>query len=162
MSTPAAGDLDNDGDLEIAVGTVEGISVWNYPTASDVAMDWPMYRGNPRRTGYPGDNLTGRAEGAPDAALPAGYALQQNYPNPFNPRTTIRYRLAQDGPVRLSVYNIAGQRIITLADGKRTAGEHAAVWDGRDRAGGMVSSGIYFCRLQAGQYSEMRKMVLLR
>ena len=162
MSSPVAGDLDNDGDLEIAVGTVEGLSVWNYPTPDTAPMPWPMYRGNPRRTGCPDDVLTGRAESSPAAALPAGYALLQNYPNPFNPQTTICYRLARTGPARLQIYNIAGQRIITLVDGMRPAGEHAAIWDGRDRAGRAISAGIYFCRLQAGEFSETKKMVLLK
>ena len=162
MSSPVAGDLDNDGDLEIAVGTVEGISVWNYPTAATVDMPWPMHRGNSRRTGYPGDNVTGLAQELTAPAVPAGYALEQNYPNPFNPETTMRYRLAQAGSVRLAVFNILGQEIVTLVDSYRPAGRHEAVWNGRDRAGKPVSSGIYFYKLQAGEFSETRKMVFLK
>jgi hypothetical protein len=162
MSSPVAGDLDNDGDLEIAVGTVEGVSVWNYPTPSTVAMPWPMYRGNPWRTGCLDDNVTDRAIEPSVSDLPAGYTLEQNYPNPFNPQTTIRYRLAEAGPVYLAVYNILGQKVVALVDGYRAAGQHAAVWSGLDASERAVSPGIYFYRLQAGQFDQVKKLVLLR
>jgi outer membrane protein assembly factor BamB len=162
MSTPVAGDLDCDGDLEVAVGAPRAVCVWNYPTASDVDMPWPMYRGNARRTGYIGDVTTGRPESPAEPSVPVDYALWQNYPNPFNPETTIRYSLAQEGPVRLSVFNVLGQEVITLVRGQRSAGSHAVTWDGTDASGSAVSSGLYFCRLQAGEFAETRKMVLLR
>ncbi|MFC1683083.1 C1 family peptidase [Candidatus Zixiibacteriota bacterium] len=163
MSTPVAGDLDNDGDLEIAVGAPDGVHVWNYPTAATVDMPWPMYRGNAQRTGYVEDVTTSRPEDDPAVlSIPGEYALQQNYPNPFNPETTIRYALAQDGPVRLSIYNVLGQEIVSLVDGHRPAGRHTVVWDGVDAGGRDVSSGLYFYRLQAGDFESTRKMVLLR
>ncbi len=163
MSTPVAGDLDNDGDLEIAVGGPKGVYVWNYPTPSTVDIPWPMYRGNARRTGNVEDVLTGRPEDDPGSpALPAEYALWQNYPNPFNPQTTIRYSLAEGGFVRLSIYNILGQQVISLVDDHQPAGLHEAIWDACDAGGNMVSSGLYLCRLQSGSFSETKKMVLLR
>jgi hypothetical protein len=163
MSTPVAGDLDNDGDLEIAVGGPKGVHVWNYPTASTVAQPWPMHRGNTRRTGYIGDVTTAAPEDDdPQPAVPGRYALHQNYPNPFNPETAIRYSLAQAGPARLAVYNVLGQEVVTLVDAHQAAGAHEIVWSGVDSGGRAVSSGLYFYRLQAGEFSETRKMVLLR
>jgi C1A family cysteine protease len=162
MSTPAAGDLDCDGDLELAVGGPGGVYVWNYPTASDVDIPWPMYRGNAQRTGYVGDVITGHPESLPAPSVPVDYALWQNYPNPFNPETTIGYALAQEGPVRLSIFNVTGQEVITLVDGHQTAGFHNTTWAGVDARGNHVSSGLYFCRLQAGEFAETKKMVLLR
>jgi len=163
LSTPVAGDLDNDGDLEIAVGGPKGIHVWNYPTASTVAQPWPMHRGNIGRTGYVGDVTTAAPQDEnPLAGLPYSYALDQNYPNPFNPQTAIRYSLAQAGPARLAIYNVLGQEVVTLVDRHQAAGAHEIVWNGADSGGRAVTSGLYFYRLQAGEFSETRKMVLLR
>jgi C1A family cysteine protease len=163
LSTPAVGDLDNDGDLEIAVGGPRGIHVWNYPAASTVAQPWPMHRGNARRTGYVGD-VTTAAPQRDDLPLvvPECYALSQNYPNPFNPETAIRYSLTQAGTVRLAVYNVLGQEVITLVSRQQPAGEHEVIWNGTDLNGRPVSSGLYFYRLEIGDFAQTKKMVLLR
>jgi hypothetical protein len=162
ISSPIAGDLDNDGDLEVAVGVSQGVYVWNYPTASDVAMPWPMYRGNPQRTGFLEDNLTDRPVSQEAWSRPLHFALWQNYPNPFNPQTTIRYSLARAGPVRLSIFNIVGQEVTPLVHAHQEAGFYEIAWDGRDAGGSPVASGLYFYRLLAGDFVETRKMVLLR
>ena len=163
MSTPVAGDLDNDGDLEIAVGGPKGVHVWNYPTTSTVAQPWPMHRGNVCRTGYIGDVTTAVPQDEDSQpAVPSRYALHQNYPNPFNPETNIRYSLAQAGPARLAIYNVLGQEVVTLVDRHQSAGAHEIFWNGTAGGGRVVSSGLYFYRLQAGEFSETRKMVLLR
>jgi hypothetical protein len=94
--------------------------------------------------------------------LPVDYALQQNYPNPFNPHTIIRYSLKEAGPVRLAIFNVVGQEVISLVDGYRVAGYHEAIWDGIDASGNPVASGLYFSRMQAGGIIYTRKMVLLR
>jgi hypothetical protein len=83
-------------------------------------------------------------------------------PNPFNPITTIRYTLPSSGTTRLSVYDAAGRRIVTLADGWQGAGPHEEVWDGRDTMGSTVSSGVYFVRLESAGESRVRKIVLLK
>ncbi|NIR67256.1 MAG: M28 family peptidase, partial [Aliifodinibius sp.] len=93
---------------------------------------------------------------------PGKFSLEQNYPNPFNPTTTIRYNLAEATAVVLKIYNILGQEVLTLINEKQTAGEKSIVWNGRNRFGQKVSSGIYIYQLQAGEYLQSRKMVLLR
>jgi hypothetical protein len=93
----------------------------------------------------------------PPAGLPDGYRLSQNYPNPFNPDTEIRYAIPRDEKVTVKVYNIAGAEVATLVGGPQAAGSYAVRWNARDRA-----SGVYFCRLEAGEHSEMVKMVLLK
>ncbi len=97
----------------------------------------------------------------PDAPLFV-YDLRQNSPNPFNPTTTIRFSLAEAGPVRISVFDVAGRLVRTLEDGRMDAGEHSSVWDGRDDAGAPAASGIYFYSISTEGYSARRKMVLLK
>ena len=89
-------------------------------------------------------------------------SLQQNYPNPFNPRTRIDYSLPHPAEVRLEIYNLAGQRISTLVQGRREAGFHHIIWDGRDGANQPVSSGVYLARLSTREMVCSRKMLLLR
>jgi len=89
-------------------------------------------------------------------------ALAGAAPNPFNPRTTVRFTLAQDGPVRLDVHDLAGKRVRTLVDGRRPAGPHAVDWDGRDNAGSPLASGVYVLRLRAEGVAEVSKVSLVR
>jgi hypothetical protein len=98
----------------------------------------------------------------PPQGLPSEFRLAQNYPNPFNPTTTIAFALPQEVGVRLSVFNVLGRKVKTLAEGSFAAGEYSFEWGGRDESGRSVASGVYLYRLQAGEYSEMRKMVLLK
>jgi hypothetical protein len=89
--------------------------------------------------------------------------LAQNYPNPFNPITTIRYQVKTTGPVILKVYNVAGQLVRTLVDDVVDAGKvHEVTWKGLNDAGQDVASGVYFYRLVAGDYTQTRKMVMLK
>ena len=90
-----------------------------------------------------------------------GFSLYANYPNPFNPSTRISYEIPKTTYVRLTIYNTLGQSVRVLVDGRPTAGRKTAIWDGRDQAGNMVSSGIYVYRLQAGGFTQSRKMLLL-
>jgi titin len=94
--------------------------------------------------------------------LPTNFQIEQNYPNPFNPTTIIRYDLPKTVKVSLNIYNILGQEVHTLVNEKQPAGEKSVVWDGRDRLGREVSSGIYIYKIQAGNYVKCRKMVLIR
>ncbi|MCH8836929.1 MAG: S8 family peptidase, partial [Candidatus Marinimicrobia bacterium] len=93
----------------------------------------------------------------PSDVLPFEYALLQNYPNPFNPVTTIQYHLPRPGEVRLRLYNLRGQLVRTLIDDFRAAGVHSVALNS-DR----LASGVYFYRLEAGDFTRTRKMVLLK
>jgi hypothetical protein len=100
--------------------------------------------------------------------LPRQFELSQNYPNPFNPKTTIQFKVAAadgDGspvPVKLEVFNILGQSVKTLVDERRAPGTYTLEWDGTDRAGSRVSSGIYLYRLTSKDFSMTKKMVFLK
>jgi hypothetical protein len=93
---------------------------------------------------------------------PVQFSLSQNYPNPFNPETDISYTLPQDFHVKLTIYNMLGQKVKVLVDEQQIAGYKTVRWDGKDQDGNEVGSGIYFYRLQAGEYNEVRKMVLAK
>ena len=97
-------------------------------------------------------------------AEPGEYALHQNFPNPFNIECQIAYQLPEAGDVSLIVYNLLGQRIRVLAEGKRQAGYYQITWDGMDDSGQEVSSGVYCSRLavDGGKFTAVRKMVLLK
>ncbi len=94
--------------------------------------------------------------------LPVSFHLSQNYPNPFNPSTEIRFSLPKRSAIRLTVFNLLGQVVSTLADGAYSAGEYRVRWNGQDTSGEPVASGIYFYRLDAGEFTQTRKMVLLK
>jgi len=88
--------------------------------------------------------------------------LDQNSPNPFGPETRIGYRLESEGSVRLGVYDASGREVRALIAARQPAGEYSVRWDGRDAAGHEAVPGVYFYRLQAGDQSEVRKMILTR
>lgn len=94
--------------------------------------------------------------------LPKVYALEQNYPNPFNPSTNIAFALPKAGKVEVSVFNVLGQKVNTLVSEELPAGNHTIVWDGRNGSGESVSSGIYFYRISAGDFTQSKKMMMLK
>ena len=95
-------------------------------------------------------------------ALPTAYGLSQNYPNPFNPTTSIEFALPQASEVSLEIYNLLGQKVRTLISGYVAAGYINTSWDGLDQNGKDLSSGTYIYRLQTGDMSFSKKMVLMK
>jgi hypothetical protein len=84
------------------------------------------------------------------------------YPNPFNPSVTIAYELKSSERVELSIYDVGGRLVRTLVDGVRDAGVHEESWNGRDRSGNSVASGVYFVVMRAGAHTDIRKITLLK
>jgi len=101
--------------------------------------------------------LTGSFLERSEVDLPTEFALSSNYPNPFNASTVIDYQLPVTTDVRLEVYNLLGERVATLVDSKQQAGYRSVLWDASD-----VSSGLYFYKLTAGDYSETKRMMLVK
>ena len=91
------------------------------------------------------------------SSAPSAFALDQNYPNPFNPSTTIRFSLAAESPVQLSVYNLIGQEVARPVDEWKAAGVYAVQFDAS-----ALPTGMYVYRLRAGNYTMARTMTLVR
>ncbi len=103
------------------------------------------------------------------SALPSKFALEQNYPNPFNPSTRLSYELPKDAMVRLSIFDVLGQLVVTMVDQVQHAGNWSAEWRATNSHGSPVASGVYICRLEATRiddpsrtFVELRRMVLIR
>lgn len=135
-----------------------------YPVSANESLTLP-YRlsveGRRYRLLVGSENFIENYEGGP-AAVPDRFELYQNEPNPFNPETAIRYDLPVPGHVRLEIFNILGQKVVTLVDRHMDAGAHRVIWNGTDRDGNTVASGIYLYRLSAGTETARRKMMLLK
>jgi uncharacterized lipoprotein YddW (UPF0748 family) len=111
----------------------------------------------------PSDEVITAVEASGSDRLPSTPVLRQNYPNPFNALTTIEFELSESAPsVSLDIFNVLGQRVVILLDEALGPGRYRLTWDGTDRTGNRVASGIYFCRLQAGDWSQTKRIVLIR
>lgn len=94
--------------------------------------------------------------------IPQEFGLNQNYPNPFNASTQINYQLTQPGTVSLKIYNIKGELVCNLVDGYYPAGYHRVIWDGKNREGITVASGIYLYQIVSDGFAETRKMMFIK
>lgn len=142
-------------------GNVSAVHRWLLTGLREGRYDWTLravdaaYSGGPAVAGaFTIGNPT--AVGPVDL-LPRQFSLKSNYPNPFNPTTTIRYDLPIDAWVKLKIYSILGQEVATLVDGEEKAGQKSAQWNASN-----VPSGTYFYRLQAGPFSAVRKMLVVK
>jgi hypothetical protein len=121
----------------------------------------------PRNLYVDAQHFTGVEQGGQELSPIAEFSLSQNYPNPFNPATTIRFkvegeRLKVPIPTTLKIHNVLGQLVRTLVDEPKWTGSYTVIWDGKDDRGSEVASGVYLCKLQVGDQSQTKKMVLIR
>lgn len=114
-------------------------------------------------------NTTDMEEKEELAGVPERFSLSRNYPNPFNPTTTIPFTVASkqktvNSPIHatLAIYNTLGQRVKTLVDETKTPGYYDVIWDGRDDKGEEVASGTYIYKLEADDFKQTKKMILLK
>jgi hypothetical protein len=128
---------------------------WSDACALGVTGDWVFHLVY-RRTGCVADVPQEYVVGV------GGGKLHPCYPNPFNPSTTIAYDMAVGADARLDVFTAEGRRVATLVEGFVPAGSHEVVWQGRDEAGRMVPSGVYFYRFEGPGFSDTKQMVLLK
>ena len=94
--------------------------------------------------------------------IPTSFAVHQNHPNPFNPTTTLRYDLPEDALVNITIYDIMGRSIRSLVNSRQTAGYRSIQWNATNNLGEPVSAGMYIYMIQAGEFRQTRKMVLLK
>ncbi len=140
-----------------AVGKSAG-SVITLKVNGEVAEQTVTWTGNGDRIRI--NELT--TAGKNNGNLPTSFTLKQNYPNPFNPETAIDYVVGQSGHIELAIYNILGDKIKTLVSGYQAAGSYTIKWKADTDGGTSVASGVYFYKLTAGDYTETRKMSLLK
>ncbi|HEX04755.1 MAG TPA: T9SS type A sorting domain-containing protein, partial [Bacteroidetes bacterium] len=156
----------------VRVGRELGLSVW----LLDAAGEWTQLesfvdtaaRTVQAETYKPGTFVVlYEATGLSSELLPESTQLSANYPNPFNPTTTIPFSLRNAGDIRLTLFNVLGQKVATITDGHFGPGTHIVMWNGRDDAGQPVASGVYFYRMETNPGSgsglvQTRKLVLMR
>ena len=129
------------------------------PTSNGAAAREPRFRliiGKPAFVQTHAEGLFG---------IPADFALRQNFPNPFRSlreNTVIRYELPNEVKVRLVIFDVLGRKVIDLVDGTQPAGYHGVAWNGKEATGQLAATGIYFYRFQAGDFVQMRKILLIR
>jgi hypothetical protein len=106
------------------------------------------------------DKVTGVSDDVSN--IPGFYALHQNYPNPFNPSTIITYSIPENARVKIEIFNILGQRVASLFNQDQIAGTHSIAWNAQDDRGQKISSGVYLLKMQAGTFSQVKKMLLTK
>ena len=118
--------------------------------------------GIPRAKKYGIDYFNSNNLGELNNDLGQNFTLIQNFPNPFNPVTSIRYDLPEDALVNITIYDLMGRVVKTLINDQQTAGYTSLRWDATNEAGSPVSAGIYLYTIQAGDFRQTKKMVLLK
>jgi flagellar hook assembly protein FlgD len=94
--------------------------------------------------------------------MPTNFKISQNYPNPFNPITSFRFDLPEDGFVNITIYDMMGRIVKTLVNGSQSAGFNSVQWNATNDNNEPVSAGLYLYTIQAGEFSQTKKMVLLK
>jgi hypothetical protein len=139
-----------------------GMNYYYYIQSKDDGTQNDLYPGTPlyssmflTMTNIPGSRITGVAENT--AGIPAEFSLKQNYPNPFNPVTTISFGLPEQSFVKLKVYDVTGREVATIVSEELPAGKYSRQWNAYG-----ISNGVYYYRIQAGRFTETKKLVLVK
>ena len=136
-----------------------------HPSIEDVWLDceWGLGTSLSDMGAYGGgDSTLVGIDDDKEPEVPIRFGLSQNYPNPFNALTIIRYSLPSASDVTIRIYDMLGRKVETLVQGERPAGYHQVVWDGKDKDGKMVSTGIYFYELYVDDYRESKAMIMIK
>ena len=159
--TPTIYDTDNDGDLEIIIGSTQSLVSIDIKESGSAEGYWNTHRSNMQRNGHFISNLD--ALDISDQIIDYEFALYNAYPNPFNPTTTIEYEVPFSMDVVLNVYDISGKLVKTLVNDMKNTGKHSIVWDGTTQYGNSVANGMYIYKLISSEnISISNKMILLK
>ena len=159
--SPTIYDTDNDGDLEILIGSTQTLVNIDIKESGSADGYWNTHRSNMQRNGHfistmDALNISGEI-------MDYEFALYNAYPNPFNPITTIEFEVPYSMDIVLNVYDISGRLVKTLVDEAKYTGLHSAVWDGTDQNGNSVANGLYVYKLMSNQnISIANKMILMK
>ena len=144
-------------------GSVSHQTVYTY--TDDTVMDIEVYDYRIADVDYDGNKEYHSLQilgVSPSSPLPESYVLYQNYPNPFNPITQIKYELPKLSLVNITIYDMMGRVVKTLMNEQQSAGYKSVQWNATNNAGQPVSAGLYLYTIQAGEFRQVRKMVLLK
>jgi len=181
-------DVDNDGDLDVLIASFSGNlvgwlendgnqnftfhlikasvfqadTIWGEDIDGDGDIDVLSAALGADQIAWYESDLISTVGISETSEIPSVFALAQNYPNPFNPSTTIRYDIPIAIPVRLEIFDLLGQRIKTLINETKQPGFYSVIWNGRNALGEPAPSGVYIYRLQAGDFQQSRKLLLLK
>lgn len=185
-AAPSLGDMENDGDLDLMVGNRNGIVGYyvnnGSPTVPNFSLvtnnmlgiavfqnsvpcivdinndnDKDLFLGNTKGGLYFYENWDVFGIQQIGSEIPSSFSLGQNYPNPFNPSTNVKFQIPNAGFVQIKVYDLLGKEIAVLVNENLSAGVYKADWDAS-----AYPSGVYFCRMTSGEFTETRKMVLVK
>ncbi len=159
-SSPAIEDIDNDGDLELLIGTTAGLEVIDIKLDAELMDSWSMYRGVMHRTGvYDASVMT---IGDKENIIPKKFYVSDNYPNPFNPTTNFYIDVPEAGNLIVRVFDVSGRLVNELMNTQVVAGRISSRWSGKNSAGAMSPTGIYFLQVETGSNYHVQKLALVK
>ena len=159
--SPTVVDTDNDGDLELMIGSTQTLTSIDVKESGSVEGLWSTHRANMQRNGYFVSDTD--ALEITDYIEEYQFALYNAYPNPFNPSTTIKFEVPNMMNISLKIYDISGRLVKTLVNDVKEPGAHLAVWDGTDNYNNVVSNGLYIYKLISEDYNSLSgKMILIK
>ena len=144
------------------------ISILDSLNTSELSIDWTVYSTDGIDTVFAEEIFTINIDGydvlsIDEVLIPSVYALHQNYPNPFNPTTTLKYDLPEATLVSIKIFDILGKEVVSLVDNMhQNAGYKNIRWNGLNKNGKQVVSGMYFFTIKAGEFKQTRKMILMK
>ena len=159
-SSPAIGDLDGDGDYEIAFGTTQGLQVFDIKTDKGSRESWMLHRGSLDRSGL--YSMTLLATDDLDDITPENFYVSPNYPNPFNPSTQIDIYTDQKSDLTVNIFDAAGRLVNVLINKNLEAGTYSIKWEGNNRQGQSMPTGVYFIQVLSGTEVSTQKIVLIK
>ncbi|MFQ6605870.1 MAG: S8 family serine peptidase [Fidelibacterota bacterium] len=160
-SSPVIEDLDHDGDLEVIIGSSIGLQVQDIKTSGGSTQYWHVYRGNALRTGSY-DDIYLAVDSDEDMGIPNVFSVSKAYPNPFNPNMHFSVALPEEAHILVSIYNLMGQEVTRLANETLAPGSYTFTWQGRDRSGAGLATGIYLIAVQYEGAVHTQKVLFIK
>jgi len=151
-------DVDNDGIID----SYEKSPSWTYTEEGNYSVYLKVSNGQTEDIEIKEDYITSSISGIEGNIIPEKIKLYQNYPNPFNPSTTIRYELPEGSNVIIKIYNLLGVEIRELVSEFQSAGFKTTNWDGKDKNGNSVDSGVYLYSFESNNFSQTKKMMVIK